>query len=128
MNGKKLRSTLGGAGVAVSTRCRHVAEAMAYCEYAASPECQSTLYFDSGGQPGHRAAWTDDEVNRRSNGFFANTLATLDDAYLRPRYDGYLRFQDHAAPVAHRYLTEDVEAARILDELNGIYTESRRKS
>ena len=29
-------------------------------------EIQKTLLFDNGGQPGHREAWLDNEVNRRS--------------------------------------------------------------
>ncbi|MEO8657210.1 MAG: carbohydrate ABC transporter substrate-binding protein [Bryobacteraceae bacterium] len=128
LNGRPLRSTLGGAGVAVSSRCRNIEAAMAYCQYVASPECQSTVYFDSGGQPGHRAAWLDLEVNRRSNSFFLDTLPTLDNAYLRPRYDGYLDFQDHASPLVHRYLTENIEASRLLDTMNEIYLSSRRKS
>lgn len=127
LNGRRCRSTLGGAGVSISSRCRHIPEAVAYCEYVASAECQSTVYFESGGQPEHRAAWLDPEVNRRSNDFFADTLSTLDDSYLRPRYNGYLDFQDHAGPVVHRFLTEDIEASRILDEMNPIYLQSRKK-
>ncbi len=53
------------------------------------------------GNPGHRSAWLDDEVNRRSSDYFRNYLArALDRAYLRPRFPGYLHFQDHAgAPI-----------------------------
>ena len=126
VNGRRCRSTLGGAGLAISSRCRHLSEALRYAQFVAEPQCQTTLYFDSGGQPGHRAAWLDSDVNRRSNHFFAHTLSTLDSAYLRPRYDGYLDFQDRAAPVAHRYLADDVEAARVLDEMNRIYFASQR--
>jgi multiple sugar transport system substrate-binding protein len=124
VNGRRCRSTLGGAGLAVSSRCRHLEEALRYCQFVASPACQATLYFDSGGQPGHRAAWLDAEVNARSNHFFADTLATLDDAWLRPRYNGYLDFQDRAAPVVHAFLRTEMEAAKVLDKLNRIYRES----
>jgi len=128
VHGRRCRSTLGGAGLAISSRCRHLAEALQYCQFVASPQCQTTLYFDAGGQPGHRAAWLDTDVNERSNHFFAHTLRTLDNAYLRPRYNGYLDFQDHAAPVVHRYLSEEIEAARVLDEINRIYRTSHETS
>ena len=101
----RFRSTLGGAGLAISAGCKHKDVAAEYARYVASAECQSTLYFDSGGQPGHAAAWSNEEVNRRSNNFFANTVNTLREAYLRPRFKGYLDFQDHAGSIVHRFLT-----------------------
>ena len=48
----------------------------------------------------------------------------LDDAYLRPRYAGYIPFQDHAGPVVHRYLREGGEPRVALDTLNNLYRES----
>jgi multiple sugar transport system substrate-binding protein len=119
--GTRLRSTLGGAGLAVSSRCEHVEEAMRYCEYVAGAECQKTLYFDSGGQPGHRAAWLDEEVNRRCAGFFSNTLATLDDAYLRPRFNGYIEFQDAGGPVVHAFLKGAMDASSAVSAMNALW-------
>jgi multiple sugar transport system substrate-binding protein len=119
--GTRLRSTLGGAGIAVSSRCEKVNEAMLYCEYVAGAECQKTLYFDSGGQPGHRAAWVNKEVNRRCGGFFANTLSTLDEAYLRPRFNGYIGFQDTAGPVVHRFLKGALSASDAMAEMNVLW-------
>ena len=121
-----LRSVLGGAGLAVSRRCEALDLALRYCAYAAGPACQRTLYFDAGGQPGHREAWTDGEVNRRSGDFFANTLKTLDEAWVRPRYDGYLHFQDEAAPRVHACLRGEATDQATLDEINRLYQASRR--
>lgn len=103
-NGRPCRSTLGGTGLAISSRCKEKNMAAEYAQYAASAGCQTTLYFDSGGQPGYRKAWESPEVNRRSNGFFADTLPTLDAAYLRPRFEGYMGFQEHAGLIVHQYL------------------------
>jgi multiple sugar transport system substrate-binding protein len=99
--GKRLRSTLGGAGMAVSSKTKHAREAMDYARFTASPEVQRGVYFESGGQPGHRSAWTDEAVNAASSGFFENTLQTLDEALCRPKVPGYMDFQDAATPVAH---------------------------
>jgi multiple sugar transport system substrate-binding protein len=57
-------------------------------------------------------------VNRRSNGFFENTLTTLTEAYLRPRFYGYLDFQDKAAPIVHQYLTGRNSAKATASALN----------
>jgi multiple sugar transport system substrate-binding protein len=124
-DGRPFPSTLGGAGLAISSRCAHRDQALRYCEFVASPECQRTLYFDSGGQPGHRGAWQDPEVNRRCGSFFAKTLATLDDAYLRPRYDGYLRFQDEASKTVHAFLLGQSTARETLTELDRLSKASR---
>jgi multiple sugar transport system substrate-binding protein len=126
--GAPLRSTLGGAGLAVSSRCRHLREAAEYCLFAAGGECQRSLYFDAGGQPGHRAAWVDSEVNRRCGGYFRSTLAALDDAWLRPRYDGYLGFQESAGQVVHSYLRDGGDPYSTMRKLNELYSSSRRKS
>ena len=112
------RSTLGGAGLAISSQCREIGRAAEYCRYVAGPECQAALYFDSGGQPGNRSAWLNDEVNRRSHNFFRGSLATLDDAWLRPRFIGYPDFQEAAAPVVHRFVWEGRDAHSVASHLN----------
>lgn len=103
-NGVRLRSTLGGTGLAISQRCQNLDVAVSYIEYVASPECQKGLYYSSGGQPACRPAWQDASINTHSNQFFSNTLSTVQEAYLRPRYNGYLYFQDHAGHVVHEFL------------------------
>lgn len=118
VNGQPLRSTLGGAGLAVSRSCRDFAPALEYAQYIASPRCQSTLYFDAGGQPGHRAAWLDPEVNHRSARFFERTLPVLDRAWVRPRYDGFLQFQHDAADLLHAYLREGGSESSVMTSLN----------
>ena len=86
--------------------------------------CRKALYVVAGGQPGHRAAWTDPEANRLTNGFFADTLQTLDEAWLRPRYSGYIPFQDEAGQIVHRYLASGGFARVALAEIDRLYRES----
>ena len=121
----RLCSTLGGAGLAVSARCRHQEAAVAYAKSVAGGECQRTLYFESGGQPGHRAAWEDQQVNKASNGFFERILPAMDRAYLRPRYDGYLDFQDKAGQVVQQHLREGGNALPVVEQLDRLYVESQ---
>jgi multiple sugar transport system substrate-binding protein len=123
--GRRLRSTLGGTGLAISQHCRDLELALEYVQFVASPESQTGLYAIAGGQPGHRQAWLDPEVNRISLGYFRDTLPTLDEAWLRPRYDGYIPFQDRAGPVVHAYLREGGNPAPALDQLNRLYRESK---
>jgi multiple sugar transport system substrate-binding protein len=117
-HGAPLRSTLGGAGLAISAGCRDMETATTYLQYVASGLCQRTVYFDAGGQPGHRGAWLDDEVNRRSNGFFKETLPALNRAWVRPRFDGYLQFQSHAGELLHRYLRDGGDELSVLTDMD----------
>ncbi len=127
-NGKPLRSTLGGAGLAISCTCKHAEQALAYAEFAASPGVQKTLYAQSGGQPGHRAAWLDPTLNAATNNFFANTLPTLDDAWVRPRFPGFITFQDAASTLVHHYLVHGGAESQVLDQINSALAHAQRKN
>ncbi|MEM6884328.1 MAG: extracellular solute-binding protein [Verrucomicrobiota bacterium] len=117
---------LGGTGLAISAKCEHRREAVQYAEYMASPETQCGLFFESGGQPGHRSAWLDEELNRATSDFFTNTLPTLDRAFVRPRYPGYLDFQDRAGDPIHEFLREGGKAVDVLETVNTLYRETRK--
>ncbi len=123
----KLRSTLGGTGLAISAGCQHREEAAAYARFVAGSECQRTLYFESGGQPGHRLAWEDTEINKASNGFFERTLPALDRAYLRPRYNGYLDFQDKAGPAVQHYLQFGGNPSAVIEQMDRLYRDSQQE-
>jgi multiple sugar transport system substrate-binding protein len=116
--------TLGGAGLAVSRRTGHPEAAFEYAAFVAREETQRGVYFDGGGQPGHRTAWTDLRINSASTAFFADTLASLDAAYLRPRYDGYLAFQEAAGEALTSFLGEGGNQDGLLDTLDALYRES----
>ncbi|WP_316814996.1 ABC transporter substrate-binding protein [Pedobacter nyackensis] len=126
LNGQdNLRSTLGGTGLAVSSSSAHIEMAVKYAEFVASATCQQTVFFENGGQPGHLSAWKDNEVNRRSNDFFTNTLPALQRAFLRPRYHGHMFFQDHAGDTVRDYLMNGGDELQVLEKMNKLYIESR---
>jgi multiple sugar transport system substrate-binding protein len=118
-------AVLGGVGLAVSAHSKHREEAVDYLSYVAGEECQKGLYFESGGQPGHRAAWEDPEVNERSSGFFRGTLRTMDLAYLRPRYSGFPNFQKKAGGRIHRFLRDGGGCREAVEDLNRLHGEAR---
>jgi multiple sugar transport system substrate-binding protein len=126
-NGRRLRSTLGGAGIAVSAGTKNARAAMDFAQFAASPDVQKGIYFQGGGQPGHRAAWLDDAVNAASSNFFRNTLPTLDEALLRPQFPGYMDFQEAGAPVAHDCVAGKMKPADAAREINRLYRAARPK-
>lgn len=124
---QKLITTLGGTGLAVSAGCRNRDAAMKFVEYAGKADTQKGLFFDCGGQPGHRQAWLDEHTNSQSMDFFRDTLPALDRAFLRPRYDGHMYFQDRAGAPVREYMMKGGNAEEVLDHLNNLYAESLKK-
>lgn len=125
MNNEKLLTTIGGTGLSVSAFSQHKKEAVAFAEMVCSETCQSTLYVQHGGQPGHLAAWKDTLSNVLTNNFFNSNLPAMERGYVRPRYNGYLHFQDHAGDPIHDFLSgKNKDAKDVLRQLNKIYQSS----
>jgi multiple sugar transport system substrate-binding protein len=122
--GPRLRGTIGGTGLAVSAHSKNRDMALKFAQWLASPGCQSTLYTENGGQPGHRMAWTSPRTNYLTNGFFITLLPLMDNGYIRPRYHGYLYFQDHAGAPLQAFLQKGGSAANTLDKMNAFYQAS----
>lgn len=117
---------LGGTGLAISAKCQHPEIAAQYAQYVASEEIQSGLFYEMGGQPGHRQAWLNEQADHDCMNFFSNTLPTLDRAFLRPRYSGYLDFQDNAGIPIQDFLRDGGNVNTLFDKLNAMYRESKQ--
>lgn len=114
---KPAGSVLGGAGLAISPRCREICVAVEYALWVASGECQKTIYVDSGGQPGNRKAWIDPEINKMSSHFFEATLPTIEHAYLRPRFPGFVEFQTQGSLLISDFLLGKLSSTTALNSL-----------
>lgn len=117
-------TVIGGTGIAVSASSPHRDLAVDYAFWVAGAECQAGLFFDAGGQPGNAVAWESEHCNAASRDFFRNTRDTLETAWLRPRYDGYMRFQDSGGDIVHAFLRGEATAEVTLDALQAAYEES----
>jgi len=122
--GRPLQTVLGGTGLAVSALRPNRAAAAAYAQFCVDGEIQRTAYTAAGGQPGHRSAWLDDACNRITHDYFRRTLPALDRAWLRPRHDGYLGFQEHGGEVVHAALRGTLADDAALDRLDTLYRAS----
>lgn len=111
-------ATLGGAGLAVSAHCLHRELALTYAVWVAGANCQRTLYVESGGQPGSRTAWTDKAANKLTGGYFRSTLPVLEQAWLRPRHEGFDAYQNRGADIIANFLVGAITAREALDELH----------
>lgn len=124
INGNKLITTIGGTGLAISADCQYKEIAGAYAEYTACEEVQKSLFFENGGQPGHREAWSDGYINRMTDNYFIDTLPALDRSFLRPRYRGHMFFQDNSGAPIREFMMNGGNAKSLLDQLNQLYQQS----
>jgi multiple sugar transport system substrate-binding protein len=119
-----LVSPLGGAGLSVSSSSRYRDVALAYVQFVASRESQTGIYVAAGGQPAHRSAWLDPATNAMAWGYFADTLPTVERAFLRPRHRGYPRFQVAAGDAISSFLRHGGHAGEVASQINELFRAS----
>ncbi len=126
LKGEPLRTTLGGTGIAVSAKCSDInlETSLQYIQFIGNPEIQRTLVARAGGQPPNRDAWLDYTNNVLSNGFFEDSLSTMNRSYVRPRFPGYVKFQDQAANLLHEMLRRARHDDEGMREINELYRKS----
>jgi multiple sugar transport system substrate-binding protein len=123
--GKQLITTIGGTGIAVSASCKNPETAMDFAQWICSGKIQSSFYMEHGGQPAHLLAWKNEAANQLTHHYFTNCLPSVENGYLRPRYNGYLYFQDHAGQPLQQCLLSKIDAKKALDQMNHMYKKSR---
>lgn len=114
-------SALGGTGVAVSARSRAREAACDFAFWVAGAEVQAGLYARSGGQPAHARAWGDEAVNAAAPDFYRATRPTMDRAWVRPRRDGYMRFQGAASERLNAGLRAGETGEAVIADLNRMF-------
>jgi multiple sugar transport system substrate-binding protein len=76
-----------------------------------------------GGQPASLSAWLDPEINASACGFFSETLETLQKSYVRPRFNGFVRFFETAGIEVNRCLKGETTDLQLIDSLNKKFSE-----
>lgn len=117
-------SALGGTGLAVSAFSPNKKEAADFAYWVASGPVQAGLYAEAGGQPGHAEAWEAEAVNAPVADFYRATRRTLEGAWLRPRHDGYMPFQDAASRVINEALQTGADKRATVAKLNAMFRQS----
>jgi len=115
---------LGGAGIAITSSCINVQEAANYAAWICSDDVQSTIYVNAQGQPGNKIAWENKQANDITNNFFASTMPSLTNAYIRPRYQGWPKFQTFLGETIHDYLVHNTDPELVLEKLQAAYAAS----
>ncbi|RFC68635.1 extracellular solute-binding protein [Mesorhizobium denitrificans] len=121
---RPIGSALGGTGIAVSAFSEAKQAAIDFAYFVASGDIQRSVYPKSGGQPGHSTAWEDEAVNKATGNFYRDTRKTLEGAWVRPRHDGYMGFQQAASDCINDGLLEKRAARDVVNDINRLFLES----
>jgi multiple sugar transport system substrate-binding protein len=119
-------STLGGTGIAISSRCTPTPALLDHIRWLMGAEAQTRFLPEHAGQPSARAAWADPAVNAAAGDFYRRTTRTCETAWVRPRYAGYIAFQSAASAVVRDALAGVIGHRGCLDRLQGLYREKER--
>jgi multiple sugar transport system substrate-binding protein len=118
-------SVLGGTGLAVSARALDRPEALrAVVRRLMDPRIQLDVVAPLGGQPAVRTVWDSAATDAAVNGHYTRTRESLDGAYVRPRHDGWIAFQDELSHRVREALTTATPAAQVAAGLETAYAES----
>ncbi|MFD1200053.1 ABC transporter substrate-binding protein [Brucella gallinifaecis] len=116
-------TAIGGTAMGISRHSVQQDAALAFASYMASDVIQASLVAEHHGQPGGHCGWTDADMDARYNGFFSSVISTVEAAWIRPRFQGYVEFQQLGGEAIARSLAngEDASVARQrLLELGGL--------
>ena len=121
----RIGSTLGGTGIAVTRRTKPSAELLDHIAWLLSPEAQLRFIPGHDGQPSARTAWTDREVNAAAGNFYANTLSTIQSAWVRPRFAGYVPVQTAASELVRRAVAGTLSSSDALEQIADLFSTAR---
>ena len=119
-----LGSALGGTGLAISARTAHPERCTEFTLWVASAALQRGLYAEHNGQPGNAIAWADAQVNAATDGAYANTRMSHEAAWLRPRHNGYMAFQEAGSAIVLDAITGKTGHEAALAALASAFDES----
>lgn len=117
-------SALGGTGLAISARTKAPEICADFAAYVAGAECQAGLYSTSNGQPGNAAAWGSKVVNAPVLNAYWNTRATHEAAWLRPRHNGYMAFQEESSHIVNATVLGESSIDDGIKAINSAYAKS----
>jgi len=106
-------TAIGGTAMGISRHGSHQEAALDFARFMAGDEVQRTLVASNHGQPGGLSGWQDPDMDARYNGFFSAVASTMEAAWIRPRYKGYVEFQRRGGEIVADALRGGKEAAGI---------------
>lgn len=125
-------SVLGGTGIAITRQARPDARILGHLRWLMRTDTQSTFIPEHDGQPSARVAWMSDAVNTASGNFYRATLRSAESAWVRPRHDGYIAFQNEGSLIIRQAVldgeTHEVTIGKLRAAWSGSFARTRQRN
>ncbi|MCC6304488.1 MAG: extracellular solute-binding protein [Rhodobacteraceae bacterium] len=115
---------LGGTGLGITRSCREPEAAARFLHFLASPEVQSAVIGGHHGQPATTASWTEGALDRRFGGAFSGTRPTMEGAWVRPRFAGYIPFQAEAGRLVAAHLAGEIDEPALIERMEAAWRQA----
>lgn len=115
------RSILGGAGIGVSSKTSAPEAAIKFARWISSEPIQSGIYLANNGQPAHRETWMRLTEDPEVSGFFRGALATMENAWTRPRDTWFLGFVDEICSALPDFFTKQIAPDAFTAKINAVF-------
>ena len=119
-------SVLGGTGLAISARAHPNPLILDHVRQAMHPLAQRHVIPEVGGQPSAVAAWNDPDVNADAWDFYTRTRRSIEHAWQRPRFHGWINVQNHGSAILREAIQTARPAGEAIDALDACYRAQRR--
>ena len=117
-------SVLGGTGIAVTKRAKPDTALIDHLRWLMSEVAQAGFIPDHEGQPSARAAWRSERVNAAAGDFYRATLATVEEAWVRPRHNGYIAFQTAGSAILRETILDGAPPSATIARLRDAWARS----
>lgn len=117
-------STIGGTGLGISASSSHREAARTYVQYLAQSATQRA-FAEHHGQPARREVWDDPVIDARFGATYSGTLRTIESAWIRPRYPGYLSLQFQGGDLVERHLRGQISESFLFERLEKLHATVR---
>jgi multiple sugar transport system substrate-binding protein len=118
-------TVLGGTGLALSRHAAADPRVLDHVRQVMDTRAQRRVIPDAGGQPSAVAAWEAAEVNLRWLDFYAATRRSIEQAWRRPRFPGWIRAQSDGSDLLLEGLRQGRAHGELLDDLDALYRAHR---
>jgi len=114
-NGPGVGAVLGGTGLGITRSCRDPDMARAFLTMLARPDDHTDLIAHHHGQPAMTVAWQDAKADLAVGGALSATRNSMENASLRPRFNGFIPFQHKAGHETEQFLKGEISATVLAD-------------
>ena len=116
-DGSPKGTVLGGTGLGITRSCRNLENAFKLITFLAGADVQTKLMMEHHGQPARVEAWRGCQADGLFRGSHKNLCTTMESAWTRPRFAGYIVWQDASGKLVERLLAGDLSEQAFLDAL-----------